>query len=591
MNRSPLDTLRENAVTGLTRIRDHGRQLKEAQMYHFTDVEKNIIRKLRESYDFSVAEEGQVDRFLLERLIVQSQPVPISEVRKLARKVEGCIKEGLFSCKLEWNGEHAHILAEANRQGTTVQKLTEAMGSSTSGEHAGMDDKGMKGIGDDADKDEPKGQADKGTNQKSDHGQAPPGQGGYMDEDGNPVGEAQDRTPDHNAMVNKWNGDGKREGYNFVEATGYSLEQLCSMTEAQLVTALESAFTQNINEGQMVYDYVTEAKKMSYEKGHDYPNGKNGNGKEVMNGGGEDGKMGEGEVPDAFKKHMKPKGSDADGDGKTGEGKGKPDFAAMGKGKDEAKIVKRDADPRDAWMKNWPKPKGRGGGMGRASQAALMKKTGKIAKAQGLPEKGHDYPMGKDEKYEDMDYPMGKKDKEKDEAVAPDQAPKANMAPSPTNDSNTAATNARYKKGAKQNESLYDMGQRHAGERAMGENSYGNEGSGHVKDHKPQASTPGTGSATVNSSQPEEPGAVPDTPAYGKAKEEDPSSDPKNKGPAQAANEAFNAEATFEEAAAVVSAMLEDREIERGTDAWNEAYELGMEMYVQQRAEEFAAAN
>jgi len=56
--------------------------------------------------------------------------------------------------------------------------------------------------------------------------------------------------------------------------------------------------------------------------------------------------------------------------------------------------------------------------------------------------------------------------KKKEEACAKDQAPAANKAPSPTNDSNTAATDARYKHGAKQNESMEEMEARHAAERA-----------------------------------------------------------------------------------------------------------------------------
>ena len=519
MNRSPLESLRENAVTGLDRIREHGRQLTEAKMYFLTDVEKGIIKKLRETYDFSTNQPGQLDRYVFERLVVESQPVPISDIRRLARKVDSLTAAGIFNEKLEWNGEQAHLLAEANATGVTVEQLietrrreagilTEGMASSTADSHSGMDDKGMKGIGDDADKDEPKGAADKGSSQKSDRGQTPPDQGGYMDEE-------QDKTPNHNAMVNKWNGDGKREGYKFVERTGYTFEQLCSMTETQLNVVLSKAFASNIAEGQMVYNAVMEGK-----------------------------------MPDAFKKHMIAKGSDADGDGKKGEGKDKPPFM-------------KETDDNDA-----DDLTGNGGEPGEPE----------------MDEKGK-----KKRKYEDMDYPMSKKDAK--EAVAPDQAPKANMAPCPTDDSNTAATNARYKKGAKQNESLYDLGRRHENERAQLENAYGNEGKGHVSGHKPTASTPGTGSATANSSQPEEPGAVPDTPNYSKAKEEDPSNDPKNKGPSKAANESeiFDAQAAFEEASAIVASMLEDRGIERGSVEWNEKFELGIQHYVNERAEAFAS--
>lgn len=180
---------------------------------------------------------------------------------------------------------------------------------------------------------------------------------------------------------------------------------------------------------------------------------------------------------------------------------------------------------------------------------------------------------------DDMSFPMKKK---KEEACAKDQAPAANKAPSPTNDSNTAATDARYKHGAKQNESMEEMEARHAAERAaleaQVENAYGDSGRGSTT-ADPHASQPGKGSSGSKGQKGTEDGEVPGTPNYAKAKEQDPSHDPKNKGPAQAKNE------SFEEIEQRLCAVLESKGYQRGTPQWERAYKRGFDMWLHERAQ------
>lgn len=232
----------------------------------------------------------------------------------------------------------------------------------------------------------------------------------------------------------------------------------------------------------------------------------------------------EGKVPPAFLKNKIPAGSDADGDGKKNEG-GLPDFMKNGKDKN-----------------------------------------------------GDDK---KDEKcdYDDMSFP-----KKKDESIGKDLAPKANMAPASLSDKNTAATDARLKDGVKQNETVEEMTARHEAEKAaleasVKENAHGSGGPSGSTTQDPKASTPGDGDVgskgKKGTSDGETPGSVPD---YSKAKEQDPSNDPKNKGPVQAKNE------SFEDVEVRLCAILEEKGYERGTPQWDRAYKRGFDMWLHERA-------
>jgi hypothetical protein len=180
---------------------------------------------------------------------------------------------------------------------------------------------------------------------------------------------------------------------------------------------------------------------------------------------------------------------------------------------------------------------------------------------------------------DDMSFP-----KKKDEAIAPDQAPAANKAPSPTNDGNTAATDARYKHGAKQNETVEEMEARHAEEKAaleaaVKENAYGSGGPSGSTTADPKASTPGDGEHGTKAKKGTSDGETPgNTPNLAKVKEQDPSNDPKNKGPAQAKNE------SFEEVETRLVAVLTEKGYEKGTPQYERAYKRGFDMWVHERA-------
>ena len=178
----------------------------------------------------------------------------------------------------------------------------------------------------------------------------------------------------------------------------------------------------------------------------------------------------------------------------------------------------------------------------------------------------------------DMDYPM-KKGKGKDESVAPDQAPKANMAPSPTNDGNTAATDATLKHGKKQNESVDEMKMRHEAEMTAAQEAQKTENAHSEKSGSttadPHKSDPGTGSHG-SKSEPGKTGGEADKhdPNYEKVKEEDPAHDPKNKGPSNAKNE------SFEDAETRLVESLQSKGYVHGTPAWDGAYRRGFDTWL-----------
>lgn len=407
------DPIREALLTGCkaSSVVTHAQGIHEANL-HFTDEEKAAIRSLRESETFKALRKsgGKADRHDYKFLLARLTPTPITVCERAATKINVCLREGLFDEDLNWNTDRAAELAES-------------MASSTCDQHSGCEDKGMYGVGDGGDKSEPKGQADSGTSQKSDHG-------------------------DHSRTAQK----------------GYMSEKEVEEAKGKAKEAYEAAIA-----------------------------------------------------------------------------------AIEAKGKKEADMCPDDDDGH--------KPPANGD-----DDAEESTKT----------EKGHD-----------MDYLMKGK---KEEAVAPDQAPAANKAPSPTNDGNTAATDARYKHGAKQNESVEEMRARHEAELAaleaqQTENAH-SEKTGHST-ADPKASAPGTGSHG-SKKEPSEKGGEADThdPNYEKAKEQDPAHDPKNKGPAQAKNE------SFEDAERQIVESLEAKGYKRGTPAWNRAYRRGFDMWLTERAKE-----
>jgi hypothetical protein len=403
------DPIREALLAGCRSksVVTHAQGIHEANL-RFTDEEKAAVRSLRESETFKALREGggSADRHDYKFLLARLTPTPITVCERTATKINACLQEGLFDEDLNWNKERA-------------AELVESMASSTPDKQG--DDKGMYGIGDGGDKSEPKGQADKGTNQKSDHGDhSRTAKSGYMNEDD--VKEAKDKA---------------KEAY---EAA---------------IAAIEA--------------------------------------------------------------------------------KGKKEADAC-PGKDDD----NDDDPEETKTE-----------------------------------------AGKDKDDNDMDYPM-KKESEKTEAVAKDQAPKANMAPSPTNDGNTAATDARYKHGAKQNESVEEMKARHEAELAAAqeaeqtENAHSEKSGSTTAD--PKKSDPGTGSHG-SKTEPGKKGGEADThdPNYEKVKEQDPAHDPKNKGPADAKNE------SFDDAEAKIVESLEAKGYQRGTPAWDRAYRRGFDMWLTER--------
>jgi hypothetical protein len=438
------DFVRDAVLTALKApcIQGYAQTLDERRL-HFSDDEKLAVRQLRESAVFQAYPKEHLDRHEIKYLMGRLSTMPIGVCESAASKCEYCMGINLIDENLVWNQELA-----AEMSGIT---LVEGMASTDSG-NTQAKDQGMYGVGDGADKPEPKGQLDTGTSQKSDHG-------------------------DHSKT------SGKSDGY---------------VDEAQYEAAV----------AEMHKKHETERAAL------------------------------EGKMPPEFMKNKIAAGSDADGDGKTGEGKGKPDFSKMGKGKDEGELPD--------FMKN------------------------------GKDKNGDD----KDENYHgDMDFP-----KKKDESsIGKDLAPKANMAPASLSDKNTAATDARYKDGTKQNETVEEMTARHEAEKAaletaVKENTWGDRTIGPVSKVGPP-STPGDGAEGTKgkkgTSDGETPGSTPD---YSKAKEQDPSNDPKNKGPVQAKNE------SFEDVEVRLCAILEEKGYERGTPQWDRAYKRGFDMWLHERA-------
>lgn len=394
------DVIRKSAQLTLTER--HEVALDETR-YQFSDEEMHCIEVLRESRAFADIPKHCIDRHSLREALVATCTSPISILEHLARKLNTLMEADEVSVDLGFSEQLTERLEKTSPQSrVNLGTIVEGMGSSTCDDHDGCADHGMFGVGDGGDKDEPKGDADGGANQKGDQGDhGHTAKVGYMDE----------------------NGD-----------------------------------------------------------------------------------FHEGEVPPQFKKHMKPKGSDADGDGK-------PDFSKMGKDKDEA-----------------------------------HKKMSY--------EKGHDYPMGKNG--EDMDHPKGYKN-HKDEAYSepPKDAPLATK-PTAADDAKLSGDGVKQN-GANEASHSYDKGS---------------------DSHDPKAADPGTGSADSGGDKSSEKGEVdPSHPNYSKAKEEDPSNDPKNKGPASAVNE------EFVEATQAILATLAENGIEPGHEKFDEMFQKGWSHYLTSLAE------
>lgn len=186
-----------------------------------------------------------------------------------------------------------------------------------------------------------------------------------------------------------------------------------------------------------------------------------------------------------------------------------------------------------------------------------------------------EYNETNDKEDPEKNFPPGAAKDVKGEAVASDQAPKANMAKPSTTDANTAATDGALKHGKKQMEGEEETEE--SEEKAENAHSYS---SGHSTEDPKQGHT-GEGSAGSKSKKGTEDGETPSGhPDYAKAKEQDPAHDPKNKGPAQARNESVGFDALEEE----ICESLSDKGYRRGTPQWERAFKRAFDNFLTERA-------
>lgn len=166
------DSIRTSILKSLkSPLMEGYRETKQDELIQFTEDEKKAVRQLRESAVFQAYPKDELDRHEYKYLMGRICTVPISICERAANKIARCQELGLFDADLNWNEEKASQLCEG--MADTAKDDTQA------------DDHGMYGIGDGADKEEPKGDADKGCAQKADHGDhshTAKDSDGYMDE-------------------------------------------------------------------------------------------------------------------------------------------------------------------------------------------------------------------------------------------------------------------------------------------------------------------------------------------------------------------------------------------------------------------------
>lgn len=127
-----------------------------------TAKEASILKEVFDSNYWKNLSENHKDRHGVRDALVEFTSLRVSECDKLADKAKALIESGEF----------------------TSEVLTEGMGSTTTDDHEGAEDHGMYGMGDGGEKDEPKGDADSGTDQNSEHGdKAVHAKDGYLDEE------------------------------------------------------------------------------------------------------------------------------------------------------------------------------------------------------------------------------------------------------------------------------------------------------------------------------------------------------------------------------------------------------------------------
>lgn len=441
-------SFRETISAGLTLDRGRLQKVDEAKV-SLDSRELNALTTLRESQEFKAfGNISNLDHHDFRRILSSATTEPVSFCGKLGKKIENLLSEGKINENLELDNtliEGVEQVEDRSKVGLARflseslggKSVDEGLGSSTTDDHEGMADHG-KALSSDSDKSEPKGDADSGTTQKTNHGDDAYADKGYQSESDKEESKDDEDKDDED----------KDEKY---EQKGGVPDKKPSYQDQ-----MPDRKNGDMKEG----NFDPADKQHNQPKGDDDKKGVN------------EEETDEGELPPALQKKKIPAGSDADGDGKTNEGK---------------------EPPKDAPLATKP----------------------------------------------------------------------------------TAADDARYAHGKKQNE-----GEEQA------ENSYGNEGKGHEQGHKPKASDPGTGSATTDGKKPETSDA--NTPNYSTSKvsKNDPSNDPKNKGPSSP----NGMQESFEKIEAELVSMLESQGLQPGSEKWNRLFVEGFQFAIMDRAKQVAEA-
>jgi hypothetical protein len=124
-----------------------------AQRTELSERDRKVLNTLRESAAFQSLPKEEIDRHTIRHILCAITVEPVSYIEALSKKVANLIEDGSLPPDL------AQTLTEDHQADADPENLQK------------VDDQGMYGVGDGADKPSPKGPADKGAEQNDDsHG-------------------------------------------------------------------------------------------------------------------------------------------------------------------------------------------------------------------------------------------------------------------------------------------------------------------------------------------------------------------------------------------------------------------------------------